>query len=240
MKTRKHILPLAAAMGSLALTAVTANAALISVSSYIYSGDMPFGSAPWSDGTGVELTDGITDTNTSVVGWWPANDGTITFDLGTTVDVQTIDLWARLTNGSIDSIDVSVSTDDVTYSTPVNYVNSWSGGGNPSTDQLDVSALGNARYYRLQLINDNDWSMLGEVQFNGISVGPGGNDFSDWIALYPGVGGQTAIGDDPDGDGNDNGVENFFGTAPDEFTQGLVSGTEIPDKLFVDVEVTQP
>jgi hypothetical protein len=52
----------------------------------------------------------------------------------------------------------------------------------------------------------------------------GGNDFSDWIAGYS-VGGQTGIDDDPDGDGVDSGVENFFGTAPDAFTQGLVPGT---------------
>ncbi|MGB1131408.1 MAG: hypothetical protein ACPG4K_15250 [Haloferula sp.] len=38
------------------------------------------------------------------------------------------------------------------------------------------------------------------------------------------MGGQIGLDQDPDGDGNDNGVENFFGTAPDEFSQGLVSG----------------
>ncbi|NNM29550.1 MAG: hypothetical protein HKO57_08510, partial [Akkermansiaceae bacterium] len=53
----------------------------------------------------------------------------------------------------------------------------------------------------------------------------GGNDFADWIAGYPGVGAQDGLGDDPDGDGNDNGVENFFGTDPSLSTQGLVSGT---------------
>lgn len=62
-------------------------------------------------------------------------------------------------------------------------------------------------------------SMLLDVSPSGA-----GNTYGDWIAGYPGVGGQTGIGDDPDGDGNDNGVENFFGTAPDTFTQGLVSG----------------
>jgi hypothetical protein len=54
--------------------------------------------------------------------------------------------------------------------------------------------------------------------------GGGGNDFSDWIAGFS-VGGQTGINDDPDGDGVGSGVENFFGTAPDAFSQGLVSGT---------------
>ena len=52
----------------------------------------------------------------------------------------------------------------------------------------------------------------------------GGNDFSDWISGYN-VGGLTAIDDDPDGDGTDSGVENFFGTAPDAFSQGLVAGS---------------
>lgn len=69
-----------------------------------------------------------------------------------------------------------------------------------------------------------------QAHFDNVSLtavssgGGGGNDFSDWIAGYS-VGGQTGLGDDPDGDGVDSGVENFFGTAPDAFTQGLVSGT---------------
>ena len=32
--------------------------------------------------------------------------------------------------------------------------------------------------------------------------------------------------DDADGDGIDNGVENFFGTAPDAFSTGLLAGTK--------------
>ncbi len=50
----------------------------------------------------------------------------------------------------------------------------------------------------------------------------GGDTFADWISGKTGVGGQTALGDDPDGDGNDNGVENFFGTEPGIFSGGLV------------------
>ena len=52
----------------------------------------------------------------------------------------------------------------------------------------------------------------------------GGNDFSDWIAGYPDVGGQTGPGDDPDGDGVANAVENFFGTDPGAFSKGLEPG----------------
>lgn len=39
------------------------------------------------------------------------------------------------------------------------------------------------------------------------------NSFSNWIMGFD-VGGQTAIGDDPDKDGIPNGIENFFGTDP--------------------------
>jgi len=178
-------------------------------------------------GAASELFDGDKDINSSVVGWngAPGNPGsfhTLTIDLGGVYDVQTIDLSARNSNGTVNSIDVSVSTDGVSYSTPVNFVPSWSG-SNPAADTLNVAALGDARYYRLYLVS-NDWAMLTEVEFYGVATGPGGNDFSDWIAGFS-VGGQTGIGDDPDLDGVDSGVENFFGTAPDSFTQGLVSGT---------------
>jgi hypothetical protein len=50
-----------------------------------------------------------------------------------------------------------------------------------------------------------------------------GNDFSDWIASYPGVGDQTGLDDDPDGDGNPNGVEAWFGTNPAESSGGLAN-----------------
>jgi hypothetical protein len=65
------------------------------------------------------------------------------------------------------------------------------------------------------------------TRFDNLEIRSGvtaSNDFSDWIAGYS-VGGQTGIDDDPDNDGVDSGVENFFGTAPDAFSQGLVSGT---------------
>jgi hypothetical protein len=52
-----------------------------------------------------------------------------------------------------------------------------------------------------------------------------GDTFADWIVGKPGVGSQTALDDDPDGDDIDNGVENFFGTEPGVFSQGLIAGT---------------
>lgn len=56
------------------------------------------------------------------------------------------------------------------------------------------------------------------------------NHFADWIALFPEVGEQTGIHDDTDGDGIPNGIENFFGTRPDQFSQGLIAGTASPDE----------
>ncbi len=66
-----------------------------------------------------------------------------------------------------------------------------------------------------------------------LPVAAGGNDFVDWIALYPGVGAQTGLSDDPDGDGIKNGVENFFGTAPDALSTGvLIAGTSGAGTLY--------
>jgi hypothetical protein len=48
-------------------------------------------------------------------------------------------------------------------------------------------------------------------------------DFSVWIADYPGVGTQTGLGDDPDGDGLPNGLEAWFGTRPDQSSGWLTS-----------------
>lgn len=48
--------------------------------------------------------------------------------------------------------------------------------------------------------------------------------YAGWIASKSGVGGQTALTDDPDGDGIKNAVENFFGTEPGVPSQGLVAG----------------
>jgi hypothetical protein len=67
------------------------------------------------------------------------------------------------------------------------------------------------------------------------------NNFSGWIALYPGLGGETGLGDDSDGDGLPNGIENFFGTAPDAFSEGLVfDPTNGPALIFTHPQNATP
>ena len=61
-----------------------------------------------------------------------------------------------------------------------------------------------------------------------VIAGTSGNTFADWIA-DPAFGidpGDRGLDNDPDGDGIDNAVENFFGTHPGEFSQGLLAGTQ--------------
>ena len=67
------------------------------------------------------------------------------------------------------------------------------------------------------------------------------NNFSAWIALYPGLGGETGLGDDSDGDRLPNGIENFFGTAPDAFSEGLIfDPTNGPALIFTHPQNATP
>jgi hypothetical protein len=51
------------------------------------------------------------------------------------------------------------------------------------------------------------------------------NTYANWIAGFSGVGAATGLNDDPDNDGIKNALENFFGTAPDAASTGLIPGT---------------
>ena len=77
---------------------------------------------------------------------------------------------------------------------------------------------------------DNDgYDKMAQVWFSGIeALGIGPNSFGTWIS-NPGFGidpAQRGLDDDADGDGIDNGVENYFGTHPGRFSQGLVAGSK--------------
>jgi hypothetical protein len=75
---------------------------------------------------------------------------------------------------------------------------------------------------------DNDgYDKMAQVWFSGIeALGIGPNSFGTWIS-NPDFGiapGQRGLDDDADRDGIDNGLENYFGTHPGEFSRGLVAG----------------
>ncbi len=68
------------------------------------------------------------------------------------------------------------------------------------------------------------YNTLGETvsQSYTLTLGPGtGSSYTNWISNYNGVGTLTALGDDADGDGLPNGIENHLGTLPDSGNSGL-------------------
>jgi hypothetical protein len=59
---------------------------------------------------------------------------------------------------------------------------------------------------------------------NNLMIIPPANTYSNWIGGFTGVNGMTGLDQDPDNDGIENGLENFFGTHPGVVSQGIAVG----------------
>jgi autotransporter-associated beta strand protein len=77
--------------------------------------------------------------------------------------------------------------------------------------------------------NSETYLLVGDAIARGmlelLPATPPANSYANWIAGYPSVPpGLAGFAQDVDGDGIENGVENFFGTNPGVGTAGLVAG----------------
>ena len=128
-------------------------------------------------------------------------------------------------DGSLDSNSGALGySPSGTFTLQNSSIGAWIRGASPSptiNNQFDGLIDDVAVYNRV--LNNAEIAALAA----GADPLPPTNAFSDWIGDYfPGVTDPAIIGldADPDGDGIDNGVENYFGTPPDEFSEGLVAG----------------
>ena len=188
-------------------------------------------------------TDSAVSTNTPNWGVMIWQDNIITQDAGVPASNDSgidyrIDFLAagavytnsgHVNNGTTDGLKVEVlrASDDAVLHTFAQVVAQPVGVGDLGLTPYSFNYTGDGSgdiKFRIGPVNAGQGRFQGTIDDLLLSVDAGGgNDFSDWIAGFN-VGAQTGIDDDPDNDGVDSGVENFFGTAPDEFTQGLVMG----------------
>ncbi|MEO5714224.1 MAG: immunoglobulin domain-containing protein [Luteolibacter sp.] len=122
----------------------------------------------------------------------------VKFDLSATADSDNVTVW----------IDPTLGSGDPTGGTTVSGVNfNW--------DRLVLSDYdGNSAAW-----DEVRWGST----FNSVTLGSAPtNNYTAWIAGYPGVGSLTGFNNDADGDGIKNGVENLFGTNPGVSNRGIV------------------
>ena len=115
---------------------------------------------------------------------------------------------------------IETSTDGTTY-TPMTYsrptgtnTNTWL----KVTPTGTIPSVANLRI-RFRQTTTTAQFRIDDVVLSGTATNTNPT-FATWLAGYT-VGALTAVSDDPDGDGNPNGIENILGTAPDAASAGL-------------------
>ncbi len=98
------------------------------------------------------------------------------------------------------------------------------------TNPADLSSIDQALFSNaINHPSNPGYDKMAQVWFDAIeALGVGPGTYSHWIRGFSGVAGQTGLNDDPDGDGVENGIENFFGTPPNAPSPGIAVGTVNP------------
>jgi Bacterial Ig-like domain len=134
--------------------------------------------------------------------------------------------------GSHDAVSIPTTAQSAFVVTCFNANNTGAVSANAPLTQIfastDVgSARGSAGYEANATAGSHTYSFTSTTPRSTVAAAfawvSGVNNFSNWIAGFN-VGGQTGLADDPDKDGIPSGVEQFFGTAPNVFSTGLLPG----------------
>jgi hypothetical protein len=156
-------------------------------------------------------------------GWWEETDGALSYTV-VIEDAVNADITG---NFNIDLTGAAIRWVNTTPSITLNVAGAGPFSYTAQNQAMDLPTGQSAETSFSASRTGNTIGQFQQLRF-AISESAGGNLFADWISGKPGVGGQTGLNQDPDGDGIDNGVENFFGTEPGVFSKGLLAGTMNP------------
>ncbi len=154
-------------------------------------------------------------------------------------DAQNWTLSTGLTPGSLQTYSspgepavVGATTVNVFNATGLDFINDplvVDGGGLRNLFGVNLGRVTVAGGSAVSVYVDNliGTGSVGRTWYDGVGYSQV-NDFSAWISKYD-LGGEDAFDDDPDGDGNVNGLEGFFGTDPGvSNSAGLITGASSP------------